>query len=290
MTLRRKSLPPLDTLIFFEACSRAGSFGAAASELYVSQAAVSKRIKQLEEWLGYELFERGARGLRLTLAGERLADPVAMSLDYLQTSLNQARVPSSQSVRIAANSAVSVFWLYKRLRSFALSVASHPVETVIADDPRDLLSDSNDVAIIYADGVPEGWYGELLMQEELAPVSSPWAARRFANDPKGASLLDYQREAPEWINWEVWRVKQKKFHDLPRIVCPSYSHSIGRALSGEGIALGSCALLAEELETGKLVVLDDASTMTGKGYFLIWQDHVGPSTGCRNLVQYLCGN
>lgn len=151
MDSRRKSLPPLDTLVFFEAALRAGSFSAAASELYVSQAAVSKRIKQLENWLGAELFERGARSLTPTQAGAQLADPVAMALDYLQGALTQVRSPTSPTLRIAANSAVSVFWLFKRLKSFALSPASCPIETIIKDDPRELLSETNDIAIVYAD-------------------------------------------------------------------------------------------------------------------------------------------
>ncbi|MEO1222412.1 MAG: LysR family transcriptional regulator [Pseudomonadota bacterium] len=273
MESRRKSLPPLDALIFFEAALRAGSFSAAASELYVSQAAVSKRVKQLETWLGADLFERGARSLKPTQAGAQLADPVAMALDYLQGALNQARAPTAASVRIACNSAVSVFWLFERMRSFALSAASFPVETVVTDDPRDLLSADNDLAVVYAEQVPQGWEGHLLMSEELAPVASPEEAARFSNAKQDSTLLDYRRHAPDWINWDVWlqRETQSKFHGLPRTLCQSYSHSIGQALVGEGIALASCSLLKAELASGRLSLLVEEPMTTGKGYFLVWQ-------------------
>lgn len=273
MDNRRKSLPPLDTLVFFEAALRAGSFSAAASELYVSQAAVSKRVKQLETWLGTELFDRRARSLTPTQAGAQLADPVAMALDYLQTALNQVQCPAAPTIRIAANSAVSVFWLFKRLKSFALSPAAFPIETVVTDDPRDLLSEANDLAIIYAHEVPKGWSGHILMEEELAPVSSPEGALRFADDACAMPLLDYHRHAPDWINWEVWKKQHPDslLHGQEHLMCESYSHSIGQALDGAGIALASRSLLEEELATGQLEVVAENPIRTGKGYFLVWQ-------------------
>nr|WP_280042158.1 LysR family transcriptional regulator [Pseudomonas sp. Hg5Tf]MDH2559169.1 LysR family transcriptional regulator [Pseudomonas sp. Hg5Tf] len=65
-----RHLPALDTLIAFEAVVRTGSFTRAASELYLTQSAVSKQIKLLEEQLGAVLFERRARGIALTSAGK----------------------------------------------------------------------------------------------------------------------------------------------------------------------------------------------------------------------------
>lgn len=289
MDSRRKSLPPLDTLVFFEAALRAGSFSAAASELYVSQAAVSKRVKQLENWLGVGLFERGARTLKPTQAGAQLADPVAMALDYLQGALNQVESPPSSTVQIAANSAVAVFWLFKRLKTFALSPASCPIEAIIKDDPRELLKDENDIAIIYASRVPQGWSGQMLMEEELAPVSSPGAAKRFADDPESMKLLDYHRHAPGWINWEIWEQRENRgaFHGLTKTMCQSYSHSIGQALEGEGIALASCSLLEDELASGQLSMLVDAPMKTGKGYFLVWQDQNEPHSDMSDLISHL---
>ncbi|MEP4036063.1 LysR family transcriptional regulator [Pseudophaeobacter sp.] len=275
--------------MFFEAALRAGSFSAAASELYVSQAAVSKRVKQLETWLDADLFERGARSLALTEAGAQLADPVSMALDYLQGALHQVRSPTSSTVRIAANSAVAVFWLFKRLRSFALSPASCPVETIIKDDPRELLTDANDIAIIYADKVPQGWVGQMLMEEKLAPVASPEGAKRFLDDAESMSLLDYHRHAPDWINWEIWaqREKQGALHGVHKTMCQNYSHSIGRALEGKGVALASCSLLEDELASGQLVMLVDVPMRTGKGYFLVWRDQKEDQTEVSDLVSHL---
>ncbi len=271
MSRFRKSLPPLDTLVFFDAVIRNGGFTSASSELYVSQAAVSKRIRQLEDWLGTPLFERGARSLTATPAGARLAEPVAMALDYLNVSLEGVRSPASPTVRIAANNAVSVFWLFPRIKAFAFSEMSCPVETVVSDDPATLLSADHDLAIIYASAPPDGWEGVRLMAEELTPVLSPVCFDVFKADPQSQCLLDYDRVAPDWINWEVWAKRHgtSVLTALRREVCKTYSQSIGRAIAGEGIALASYALLKDEIFSGALMSLGEDRYITGKGYFLV---------------------
>lgn len=271
MNKLRKQLPPLDTLIFFEAVIRKGGFTSASSELYVSQAAVSKRIRQLEDWLGTELFERSTRSLKPTPAGEALAEPVTMALDYLRTSLDSFRSPAHPSVRIAANNAVSMFWLFPRLKAFTFSQVSCPVETVVTDDSSHLLAADNDLAIIYASGPPEGWTGHKLMDEELAPVSSPNGVQQYRENPQSMPLLEYERHAPDWINWDVWakRHTSSPLMLLPRVVCQTYGQSIAQAIAGEGIALASCTLLHEELASNALMPLVKQRHRTGKGYFLV---------------------
>lgn len=288
----RKKLPPLDTLIFFEAVIRQGGFTAASSELYVSQAAVSKRIRQLEDWLGTELFERGTRSLTPTTAGRALAEPVAMALDYLRTSLDGIKSPTNATVRIAANSAVSMFWLFPRLKAFTFSSSSCPVETVVTDDPTVLLSPDNDLAIIYADALPEGWTGPKLMEEELTPVSSPDGIERYIKNPQSMPLLEYERHAPDWINWDVWakRNPASPLMTLPKTVCQTYGQSIGRAMAGEGIALASCTLLHEELRTNALLPLTGERQKTGKGYFLVQTASRIGQTGVTELVRFLSGD
>ncbi|MGJ8625219.1 MAG: LysR family transcriptional regulator [Yoonia sp.] len=287
----RKQLPPLDTLIFFEAVMRKGGFTAASTELYVSQAAVSKRIRQLENWLGTPLFERSTRSLKPTAAGDALVEPVTMALDYLRTSLDGFRAPAHPAVRIAANNAVSMFWLFPRLKAFTFSQASCPVETVVTDDPAQLLAGDNDLAIIYASEPPDGWTGHKLMDEELAPVSSPSGVQRYRENPQGMPLLEYERHAPDWINWDVWakRNLSSPLLLLPKVVCQTYGQSIGRAIAGEGIALASCTLLREELASNTLLPLSEERHRTGKGYFLVQRPDRVDQKGIGELIRFLSG-
>lgn len=83
----RRRMPSLDALVFFEAAARHNSFTAAATELFVTQAAVSKRIKELESRLGVPLFDRDGRRLSLTDAGRRLYERAAMALEYLDEAI-----------------------------------------------------------------------------------------------------------------------------------------------------------------------------------------------------------
>ncbi|MEM5477997.1 LysR family transcriptional regulator [Pacificibacter sp. AS14] len=287
----RTQLPPLDTLIFFEAVIRNGGFTAASAELYVSQAAVSKRIRQLEDWLATDLFERGTRSLTPTPAGKALAEPVAMALDYLRTSLEGIKSPPRASVRIAANNAVSMFWLFPRLKAFTLSQGSCPVETIVTNDPTDLLSPDNDLAIVYADAPPTGWVGQKLMDEELAPMSSPRGVQKYRQDPQSMPLLEYERYAPDWINWDVWakRHSTSALLELPKVVCQTYGQSIGRAIAGEGIALVSCTLLRNELASNALQRLDEGAFQTRKGYFLVQNSSCIERNDVEELAGFLLG-
>src|SRR5260221_27419 len=87
----RTTLPPLDLLVFFEAAHRVGSFTGCATELHVSQAAVSKRIHQLEEWIGEPLFIRNGKRLASTETGERLYHTAGMRLEFLRQGLDTLR-------------------------------------------------------------------------------------------------------------------------------------------------------------------------------------------------------
>ena len=104
------------------------------------------------------------------------------------------------------------------------------------------------------------------MEEVLIPAAAPGAG-------PGLPLLDYDRHAPDWIDWDVWATRYP--HDpllaRPRVVCRTYAQSVGRSMAGEGIALASRTLLEAELSSGALMPLG-AAHRTGKGYHLIGRE------------------
>ena len=135
----RKSLPPLDSLLFFNAVANNRSLNSAAEELFVTQAAVSKRIQRFEEWLGTPLFSRDGRALQITEAGTSLAADVEIALDFLERAIDKVKAPEQPVVRIAANAAVSMFWLYGQLKEFSMSDASCNVSVSTTDSTAELL-------------------------------------------------------------------------------------------------------------------------------------------------------
>ncbi|MGK7754347.1 MULTISPECIES: LysR substrate-binding domain-containing protein [unclassified Roseovarius] len=269
MTQDRRDLPPLETLIFFNTVMKRGGFSAAAPELMVSQAAVSKRIRQLEDWLGTPLFDRGARHAVPTDTALRLEEPVRLALDYLAASLDMARAADTSTLRIAANGAMSMFWLYPRLQAFATSSDACNVSVLTADDPTALTADTLDLAIHYGEAPPPGWTGTPLFDETIVPAATPPIAARLADHPD-LPLLDYPRLAPDWINWRIWRDRKPASGLTGRSIeiCRSYGHSIGRALAGEGIALASLPMLDTLVKTGRLVPVSDDSLTTTRRYWL----------------------
>ena len=105
----RKSLPPLDSLVFFHSVAKHGGFSAAARSLNVTQAAASKRVRRLEEWLGAPLFDRIGRSVALNEAGRSLATDVELALDFIERSVAKIKAPSQPIVRIAANGSILCF-------------------------------------------------------------------------------------------------------------------------------------------------------------------------------------
>jgi LysR family glycine cleavage system transcriptional activator len=274
MQVYRKSLPPLDTLVFFEAAMRHLNFTEAADELFVTQAAVSKRIRQLEDWLGVDLFERSGRRLQPTEAGVYLGEKTGMTLDYLTQALSALKVPERPVARIASVTALAAFWLQPKLKDFALSEEACLFNLATADDLGDLLNPVHDVVILHGDGRFPGWHSEVLFQEALTPVGMPDLIEtlRLGGNGKPPALLNYPRLAPNWIDWPGWiqRSGRADLKDWPVHMCASYNQSIGRALKGQGIALGALPLLQEEISAGRLVPLDGATLKTGMGYFIAW--------------------
>ncbi|WP_299471876.1 LysR family transcriptional regulator [uncultured Roseibium sp.] len=270
----RKSLPPLDTLVFFEAAMRHLNFTEAADELYVTQAAVSKRIRQLESWLGVDLFERTGRKLVPTEAGAYLAEKTGMTLDYLDWALRTVKVPARPVVRIASVTALATFWLQPKLREFALSDDACPFNLVTADELGDLLRPEHDLVVLHGEDRLPGWNAELLFPEDIVPVGTSRIVKLAEKVSPGEAptLLNFARMAPNWTDWPVWiqRTGWSEFAQWPVLECASYNQTIGRALKGEGLALGALPLLRDEISSGSLVAMTERKHTTGKGYFIAW--------------------
>lgn len=295
----RTSLPPLDLLIFFEAAHRRGSFTACAEELHVSQAAVSKRIRQLELWVGEPLFLRHGTRLQTTEGGERLYHSVGMALEFLRMGLSNLRENARRPLSIAANTVVGMFWLAPQLQAFGLSGDACPTRLTTSDNTSALLADGNDLLVLYSDGDIPGWHCTRLLDEEMTPMASPELARQLGADPSGRfadlarpdgpPILNYLRGSPDWVDWRVWfaGVDGGRMADWPNKMCSTYSQTIGEALRGEGIALGSVALLQGELAAGRLVPLSRDVLRTNRGYYLCRDAQAAATAEASCLAEFL---
>lgn len=271
----------LDALRVFECAARLMSFSAAAMEFSVSQAAVSRRIKNLESTLGFALFQRNGRRLSLTLKGERLFLRTQASLEYLGVELDDlAMAKETTKVAISASAAVSHLWLSQRLRRFNDQYPEISVRLTTTDNLSELSRTDSELAIIYSRGTHPDWTLSPLLLEELVPVTSPGYLQSAGGDLSSAEmrpqdlsnldLYDYSRSGVNSITLHDWfdKVAPGMAKRSPKVVFPTYMMAVDTALRGEGVILGSRALVRPHLDSGALIELTRDVLFTGFGYYL----------------------
>jgi len=269
----RRALPPLDYLLFFEAVARSGSFTRAAEELNVSQAAVSKRIKVLEGWLGLALVHRQGRRITLTETGRLLAADTGEALDYLTSCFERLnRTNAGGRLSLGANVAVAQYWLTPRINEYLLGRDAVPVTLTASDKDADLFTLDADALIFYGAAIPAGWDGELLFEELWQPVAAPGKL----DDPARAEalpLLDFEKLTPKWVNWGdfITLTGMSGAPEAHRVNLGSYGSTLDAAIRGRGVALGCADVLQFEIDEGRLATLPGNSLVTGRSYFVIWR-------------------
>jgi LysR family glycine cleavage system transcriptional activator len=293
MNYFRRALPSLDALVFFEAAARFRNYTHAARELDVSQVAISKRIRALEADVGTALFERKGRSVVLTDEGRAFAERVSAALAFLEEAITVIRSGTRrprQVIQIAANENMNFFWLAPLVRDFQMTGNDAVVSVVTANNVTDVVRAETDLAIFYGKAPPHGWTAHALFDEIIAPVVSPaYRAGVESGAIKAMTLLDYRKEAPEWVNWETL-VHPDAGEWFPKSVirqCSSYIQSISLALEGKGIGLGVLPMLSREIRDGKLVTLANQPIPTGHRYFLGTPDGKKSAAATQDLIATL---
>jgi LysR family glycine cleavage system transcriptional activator len=259
----------LTNLRAFEAVARTLSFGAAAEELHVTQSAISRQIKGLEDELGAQLFVRGTRHVQISPDGQtllRAVEPMLAKLDSSVQHIRRAR--SRQRVSVTTFASFGSLWLLPRIEAFQRSHPAIDIRVSAHDALADLDQDTElDLALRYCSPaqVPAG--GTHLFDETLTPVVSRslWERIRSGDAPpldKTADLAqhtlleeDDDRASSEFLSWRHWLACQ----GLPgleaqRWLSLTYTYQqVQAALAGHGIALARLPLVFEALQRGELV-------------------------------------
>lgn len=169
-----RNFPPLGALRAFEAASRHMSFVRAAEELNVTPAAVSHQIKQLEHWIGMKLFDRGARGVALSRAGQDYALRVRDVFDRLITTSAAVRAQKSRRiVQIRAQLSVAVAWVLPRISKF--NQMEPDIEVQLQGLPFDVNPSKGgaDIAIYHQRGDVDGYQQSVLFHGEYKLFAAP---------------------------------------------------------------------------------------------------------------------
>ncbi len=254
-------LPPLKSLVAFEAAARHLSVTRAGGELRISREAVSRHIRVLEEHLGVKLFDRLHRAVALTPPGKKLQTIVQQSLeDIAYVSRTIRSKAESHRITVAATIAISSFLLTPRLSRYRAKNPSDEIHVVISDQPSDLFADDIDVALRYGDGNWPGFNSNHLFDVQSFPVCTP---KYLESAPKLRSPgdlinhtlinLDGVPHASEdwwwWLDEHNVRVPES----LNLLGFNSYDNVIRLAMQGEGVALGFSGLVDDRINDGRLV-------------------------------------
>lgn len=266
----RRSLPSIKALVTLEAAMRLRSFTAAGRELNVTQAAVSRQVRILEDLFGMPLFTRGHRRVEPTPAGASLGLVLSQALDMVEGGVEALRRSrSEQDVTIGATLAISYFWLLPKLSRFRDLNPDVKIRVVSQDEPFDLRS-GPDVVIRY--GTPPFNDGATLFSrsDTFFPVCSPSFAAKLGANPTTAELLGlpligHDAPDPSWMLWPDWFERVGAGRRSPALALQLSHHTAGiaAAVAGQGITLGWEMILQDLLASGQLVRVGAKVTAEG---------------------------
>lgn len=233
--------PPLASLEAVCVVAREGSFSAAAQACGVTHGAISRRIGAVENWLGYPLFERHGRGVRLTPDGQRLVGRIEHAFSIIDGAADQwrpARAP--RIVKVSVTPAFAQLWLFDRLDAIESAPACPlAVQLDITHRNADIAAGEADVAVRCGRGYWPRLDAQPLLPETLYPVAAPAIAAKL--DARAcAELLDWPLlHDSDLTGWRAWfapqgvalkpRQQDKRFED--------YGSVLAAAQAGLGIAL-----------------------------------------------------
>jgi LysR family transcriptional regulator, glycine cleavage system transcriptional activator len=274
-------LPALDLLVGFESAARHLSFTKAGDELFLTQSAVSRQIKDLEEQLGVALFERRHRALALTGAGQQFYASAAQVLATMRTATERLRTQAGRRrpLSVTTTHSFAALWLIPRLAGFTRDHPGVDVRITAETRVQDLERDGLDVAIRHGPASLAGPGAVRLMGERVFPVCSPKLlsdAKRPLKQPEDLRrhiLLQY--DDPDgrhpWLHWKTW-LEVERMTDLKpagTLTFSGYEQIIPAAVAGHGVALGRSPLVKDLLASGELVAPFKSSADPARAYFAI---------------------
>ncbi|EPR3239608.1 LysR family transcriptional regulator [Klebsiella aerogenes] len=258
-----RSALPFHTVETFLITARHLNLTHAAQELCLTQGAVSRQIAALENWFGFPLFERHARGLRLSPQGSALYPELQSAFGRLITVAEQARQQQTV-VRLKAPTC-AIRWLVPKLLEIERRYPELQVAlTTTTEHSVNFKTEPYDAAIIF--GTHQS-AGDLLFEEALTPVASP----DTPCDPQlsGTTFLHPTRDKTDWLLWlahfpyeTALKMHKNQYFDTMDL-------AITAAMQGLGVAMADETLVAGDLRTGRLCRPFSLSVKTGASYRLV---------------------
>lgn len=266
----KQSMPPLQSLYYFYCAANKGSFKDAAESLFVTPAAVSQQIRQLEEWLGCDLFIRQHRNITLTDEGVKLFHSASKGFAEIQHGVKSlSKDPYPHRLSISTHPSFAQHWLMPRLNHFR---ADNPEISLLMDPRNELVTfddDSVDLCIRYGKGNYNNLQSIWLMDEELYPACHPRYQQEHhlfqMSDLAHANLIE-----DVWpdMDWRSWLSNLSIENTKPTLKYNGSSYILEGALAGQGVALVKHSLAYRYIRDGQLVRIGQQSAKSNYSYYL----------------------
>lgn len=273
-----RRLPSMKALRAFESAARHLSFTKAADELNVTQAAISHRVKTLEECLSVQLFRRFNRKLELTDAGRNYLPSLRHALDMVGTAGDRAsRQEAAASLRVSVVISFATKWLLPRLQEFK---ALHPEIDVLVTADDTLVNfgrDAFDVSIRFGRGRYPGLRADPFMKDWIIPVCSPALLEgphplRKPADLKHHTLLhDLASFGDDLLDWSYW-LEAAGVTGVDPNLGPGFNlwgMLIDAAIAGQGVALARFAIAEGDIDAGRLIQPFGPSLPSEYAYWIV---------------------
>lgn len=257
---------PLNTVDAFLVTAKHLNLTRAAKELCLTQGAVSRKISTLEEWLGFSLFDRHARGLHLTPQGSALLPELQQSFEHLLNVASNACHKSSV-IRLKAPTCAMRWLVPKLVQLESVSPDIQVALTTTVEHGVNFKNEPFDAAIIFG---PQDSSGVLLFEERLTPVISQHLLPEDALTTASLSRYTFLHPTRDRTDWSLWfkqnaaaapAMNKNQHFDTMDL-------AISAAIQGFGIAIADATLVAEDVHRGRLVQPFANSVKTGACYRL----------------------
>jgi len=291
--MKKRHLPPLNSLRIFETAARTSSLRAAAEELGITHGAVSRQISHLEDWLGQPLFALEGRRSVATDHARAFAAEISAAFDRMgDAAVRFGKTPGNRIVRVNAQTTFAMRWLIPRLPAFH---ALHPgieITVATANSVESKPLSGFDILIRRGPLEKAEWrYFEQipLFEEELTLIAAPALLKqhplRKLKDLDKHDFISSQTRVSEWERW----LSAAKIKDLRPKRFQRYDHyhvSLQAIIDGVGVGIGGFPTISNEILQGRLIAPFPV-VVTGHAYVAWLPPDADKTVPIRNFLEWM---
>lgn len=284
-------LPPLPSLVAFEAIARRRSFALAAAELHLTPSAVSHQVARLENFLSVKLFERSSRGVKLSPAGEAYLQRVAGALGAIGAATDDVRQGVRNSLYVHASPSFASLWMMPRIGQFAQAYPGVSLFLSASHMHSDFALGQVDIDIRY--GIPA--WSQLVVKpvfrEPIMPLASPaFIEKHQIRTPADLLQVPLIQSTVSIVQWTDWFALHPLLEKPERFALrfDRAMMTLDAAVQGLGVALESAVIAGGHIEAGRLQpVFDPVLAIPVQAHFVVYPERHGYRSEVAQFLEWI---